>query len=537
MTATTWRELPAAVRSQVAVARRWGFWGTLAAAFVAIGAVATVQRFALGLGRTTNLTDHFPWGLWIGLDFLGIGLAAAGFTIVASVHIFHVHRFEPIVRPALLTAFIGYVLVMVVLVVDLGRPDRFWHALFMWNPHSVMFEITWCLILYSTVLAFEFAPVALQRFGITAPLPLLRKIALPFILAGVVLSTLHQSSFGSLYLIVPGRLHPLWYSPLLPVLFFMSCLAAGLSTVVFLCLHVTRYGRRRLPVAVLPDLAKVVAVVLALYGLVRLQDLADRGVLRAGTLGSYEGLMFAGEFLIGVVAPLAVLALPRARRQRAGLYAASTLVLMGFAANRMNTVVTGLESWPHTTYFPSWQEIAISLGIAALGCTLFALAARYFGVIPEGADDPGQGSAEQAALPAGLPLPRRRHFALLALIPTALLVASLYATSVLEETAETGQSPPPPAPPVDLARGLAAFEFPRDVTFERGDGSPGAVTFRHLSHVDARAPECASCHAAGFSLLGRERGGPAPAAGVMHDDRQCGRCHDAAQDCGFCHAG
>ena len=532
MTATAWSEVPAAVRSQVAAARRWGFWGVLAAALMAIGAVATVQRFALGLGRTTNLTDHFPWGLWIGLDFLGIGLAAAGFTIVATVHIFHVHRFEPIVRPALLTAFIGYVLVMLVLVVDLGRPDRFWHALFMWNPHSVMFEITWCLILYSTVLAFEFAPVVLQRFGITAPLPLLRRIALPFILAGIVLSTLHQSSFGSLYLIVPGRLHPLWYSPLLPVLFFLSCLAAGLSTIVFLCLRVTRFARRRLPAEVLPDLGKVIAVVLALFGLVRLQDLGDRGVLRAGTLGSYEGLMFAGEFLFGVIVPLAVLLIPRARRSRAGLYAASMLVLIGFAANRMNTVVTGLESWPRTTYFPSWQEIAISLGIAALGFTLFGLAARFFGVIPAGAEAP-----DEAGSPAGLPLPRQRHFALLALIPTALFVASLYATNVLEESVRAQQGPVPPPPKVDLARGLAAFQFPADITFDRGEGSPGTVTFRHLSHVDAAAPECASCHAAGFSILGRKEGGKKPAAGVMHDGERCGRCHDAGQDCGFCHTG
>ena len=532
MTATTWREVPAAVRSQVAVARRWGFWGVLAAALMAIGAVATVQRFALGLGRTTNLTDHFPWGLWIGLDFLGIGLAAAGFTIVATVHIVHVHRFEPIVRPALLTAFIGYVLVMLVLVVDLGRPDRFWHALFMWNPHSVMFEITWCLILYSTVLAFEFAPVALQRFGITAPLPLLRRIALPFILAGIVLSTLHQSSFGSLYLIVPGRLHPLWYSPLLPVLFFLSCLAAGLSTIVFLCLRVTRFARRRLPAEVLPDLGKVIAVVLALFGLVRLQDLGDRGVLRAGTLGSYEGLMFAGEFLFGVIVPLAVLLIPRARASRAGLYAASMLVLIGFAANRMNTVVTGLETWPHTTYFPSWQEIAISLGIAALGFTLFGLAARFFGVIPAGAEAPAEAGAH-----AGLPLPGQRHFALLALIPTALFVASLYATNVLEETALARQAPAPPPPKVDLSRGLAAFRFPADVTFERGEGSPGTVTFRHLSHVDAGSPECASCHTAGFSLLGGgERAKKSP-TGVMHDGAHCGRCHDAGQDCGSCHGG
>jgi c(7)-type cytochrome triheme protein len=153
-------------------------------------------------------------------------------------------------------------------------------------------------------------------------------------------------------------------------------------------------------------------------------------------------------------------------------------------------------------------------------------------VIPAGAEPPGE--IDPAA---GLPLPRRRHFALLALIPTALLVASLYATNLLEQDALARQAPVPPPPRVDLARGLAAFSCPSDVNFARGDGSPGAVTFRHLSHVDAAAPECASCHAAGFSLLDRPAGERRPAAGTMHDDGHCGRCHDAGQDCSFCHAG
>ena len=123
---------------------RLTLWGAVSGALVVLGLVAAVQRFRLGLGATTNLSDRFPWGFWIGFDFLGIGMAAAGFTIVATVHLLHIERFEPIVRPALLTAFLGYMLVVLVLVVDLGRWDRFWHPLVMWNPHSVMFEI--CLL-------------------------------------------------------------------------------------------------------------------------------------------------------------------------------------------------------------------------------------------------------------------------------------------------------------------------------------------------------------------------------------------------------
>ena len=115
-------------------------------------------------------------------------------------------------RPALLTAFIGYLLVVLVLIIDLGRPDHFWHPLVMWNPHSVMCEISWCLMLYTTVLSLEFAPIILEKFRIHSPIKWIHAVSLPFMIFGVLLSTLHQSSFGSLYLIVPNRLHALWYT-------------------------------------------------------------------------------------------------------------------------------------------------------------------------------------------------------------------------------------------------------------------------------------------------------------------------------------
>ena len=153
-----------------------------------------------GWARSTNLSDQFPWGLWIGFDVLcGVGLAAGGFTLVAVVHIFNIERFKPILRPAILTAFLGYVLVIVALMFDLGRPDRIWHPLVMWNPHSVMFEVAWCVMLYTTVLALEFVPAVFERLGWKAPLNVLRAISIPLVILGVILSTLHQSSLGSLY--------------------------------------------------------------------------------------------------------------------------------------------------------------------------------------------------------------------------------------------------------------------------------------------------------------------------------------------------
>ncbi len=352
-------------------------WRVIATLLITAGVLAGVARFTLGLGATTNLSDQFPWGLWIGFDFLGIGLAAAGFTIVAAVHLFHAKEYEPIVRPALLTAFIGYLLVVLVLVIDLGRPDHFWHPLVMWNPHSVMFEITWCVILYTTVLSIEFAPIVLEKFKMHAPIKLIHTFSLPFMILGVLLSTLHQSSFGSLYLIVPNRLHALWYSPLLPVLFFISCIASGISMIILETLILSRKGRTIIPTRLRANLAKIIAVALAVYLVVRIQDMLSRGAYRDMTTLTYHSIAFYTEILIGFVIPLVLLMFDRIRSSRRGLYYSTLMVLVGFAANRMNTAITGLESWPTRTYFPSVLEVLITLGIAAIGFSAFTLLARY----------------------------------------------------------------------------------------------------------------------------------------------------------------
>ncbi len=352
-------------------------WRVIATILITAGVIAAIARFTLGLGATTHLSDVFPWGLWIGFDFLGIGLAAAGFTIVAAVHLFHATEYEPIVRPAILTAFIGYLLVVLVLVIDLGRPEHFWHPLVMWNPHSVMFEITWCVILYTTVLSLEFAPIVLEKFHMHAPIRWIHTFSLPFMILGVLLSTLHQSSFGSLYLIVPNRLHALWYTPLLPILFFVSCIASGISMVLIETLILSRNGRTLLSTALRANLAKITAVALAVYMVVRFQDMLTHGAYRAMTTLTYHSIAFWAEILIGFVIPFILLLFDRIRTSRRGLYVASLMVLAGFALNRMNTAITGLEDWPARTYFPSVIEVLITVGIAAIGFTAFTLIARF----------------------------------------------------------------------------------------------------------------------------------------------------------------
>src|SRR6201986_2352995 len=179
------------------------FWKLVFVALVAAGFYATILRFGEGLGRSTNLSDQFPWGIWISFDVLcGVMLAAGGFTLTAAVHIFNIKRLRPIVRPTILTAFLGYVLVSVALLFDLGRPYNIWHPLIMRNPHSVMFEVAYCVMLYTTVLALEFAPVVLEHFKLYKPLAILSKISIVVVICGVILSTLHQSSLGTVYLIM-----------------------------------------------------------------------------------------------------------------------------------------------------------------------------------------------------------------------------------------------------------------------------------------------------------------------------------------------
>src|SRR3972149_3868963 len=205
---------------------------TLLWMLVLAGAVLAAVRFIRGLGAVTNLSDQFPWGVWIGFDVMvGVALAAGAFTVNATVHVFHLDRYRPLLRPAVLTGFLGYLMVIIALLVDLGRPWNIWHPIVMWNPHSVMFEVAWCVMLYTAVLALEFGQAVLERLGRWRLLQIARLSITPLAVAAVILSPLPQSSLGSLFLIAPGKLHPLWYTPLLPFLFFVSALAVGLAMV------------------------------------------------------------------------------------------------------------------------------------------------------------------------------------------------------------------------------------------------------------------------------------------------------------------
>ena len=378
---------------------RPGFWGVVWILVVAAFLVATVMRFSHGLGAATNLSDRFPWGLWIGFDILcGVGLAAGGFTLMAIVHLFNIRRFEPIVRPAVLTAFLGYLLVIFGLLYDLGQPWRIWHALVYWNPHSVLFEVAWCVMLYTTVLALEFAPVVFERLRLEGPRRVLHAISTPLVIAGVVLSTLHQSSLGSLYLIVPGKLHPFWYSPMLPVLFYLSAVGAGIGMVILESALSGRAFGHRLEMALLEPLGRGMVVVLAIYGIVKFQTLSRAGALSQLLLPTYESRMFLAEFGLGVVLPVLLLAFPAVRCSQRGLVGGALLAVLGFVLNRLNVSITGLEGAAGVRYLPTWMEVAVSAGLVALGFAAFVLAVRYLPIFPRHGRAPGVEDARPAGV-------------------------------------------------------------------------------------------------------------------------------------------
>jgi len=363
---------------------RFTFWKLIFLVLMAGGLYATFIRFTQGLGASTNLNDQFPWGIWISFDVLcGVMLAAGGFTLTAAVHIFNIKRLHSIIRPTILTAFLGYILVSAALMFDLGKPYNIWHPLIMRNPHSVMFEVAYCVMLYTSVLALEFSPIVLERFGLQKPLKVVRAILIPLVIFGVILSTLHQSSLGTLYLIVPEKLHPLWYTPLLPVFFFLSAIAVGLAMTIFESSMSAKHFGLQLELPVLQELGRVLVVVLGIYAILRFEDLANRGALKLATQPGYEMYLFWLEIFLGIIAPLALLLQPRIRSSPNGLYLAAVLALLGFITNRMNVSITAFEGSTGVHYFPKWTELAVTGMIIAAGFGLFGVAVKYLPIFPK----------------------------------------------------------------------------------------------------------------------------------------------------------
>jgi Ni/Fe-hydrogenase subunit HybB-like protein len=357
------------------------------ACLAVVGVAAGVARLFLGLGATTGLTDSTSWGIWIGFDFSLIAISGAAFTLAAAVHVLHIESLKPALRPALFTGLLGYVAVLVILLLDLGRPDRFYSFLINWNFHSPLFEISWCVLLYSTVLMLEVSPDAFTWLGWERPKLWVGWIMAPVTIVGVTLSTLHQSTLGTLYLNMPHRLHPLWYSPLLPVLFFTSAVMVGFaSTTIAYRLAVRIKGAQEQP-SVLNALGKGMLGAGAVYLALRLVAMAWTGQI--GRLASEPAMaaLLLLELGVGVLLPLALLWRPGVRTSSAAMWWLPAAMILGVGMNRFtSTIYAQTAPLGPSVYAPHLFEWLTTIGIIAAAALAWYLAVRFLVSFEPGRD-------------------------------------------------------------------------------------------------------------------------------------------------------
>ncbi len=489
-------------------------------ALVGVLVAVTIVRFAYGLGAVTNLSDATPWGLWIGFDVMsGVALAAGGFVLAATVYIFGLERYRPFVRPAVLTALLGYAAVAVGLLYDLGLPWRIWHPAVYWQHRSVLFEVGMCVMLYLTVLTLEFAPAILEHplFSarpFQAVLKALKKATIPLVIAGIVLSTLHQSSLGSLFLITPYRLHPLWYSHIIYLLFFVSAVGLGLMTVVMESLFSARFLGHRVHVRELSGLGVAASVVLWIYVALRVGDLALRGVLGMAFDGSRHADLFVFEIAVSAVIPATLLLFRRVRSSLGGLALCSALTVSGMILYRLDVSIIAFARPRAFGYFPSWEEFAVSIGIVSAFALVFIFFAEHLRVYDDVSKKSGAGegtSYDPATLHQLLPRPLAAPGRYTAVALTGFVVALFFLP--------TGGQPPRRTPThaarsvegdvLDHGPGEARTLFLAAATdsgvpgghLERlllidGDRNGNAVLFDHEDHIARLGADtsCALCH-------------------------------------------
>ena len=458
----------------------------------AFGAVAIVARLFGGLGAVTDLSDAMPWGLWKILNMVaGVALATCGFTMAAIVYVFHRKHYRPLLKPAILLACLGYGASCFALFLDIGLPHAIWKPMVYWNHHSFLFEVAWCVMLYFTITLFETAPVVLERSPLRWIAGLIHKVTIPLVIVGITLSTLHHTSLGSLFLVMPARLHPLWFTNWIPVLFFFSAVGAGLQTLVLVVLAYRWFYGREVKLDLVSGLAKGSAVVLGIYFVLKLADLALRGQFHLLTSGEWESGWFIAELLLGALIPVAILAFRSARRSPVGLALAALSAVSGLVLNRLNVGIMGLLGTADVSYFPTFAEICLSVGIIAMAGLVFVYLIEYFPVFEDQpardlvpADAP---SGEFAVLGRGwaIPLITARARASFLFVVAASLAMGLFAGNALRGIERT---PAPVEPPlgVDEARHVLLLD---------GNRNMQAVAFDHRSHqLRLKDRDCGRCH-------------------------------------------
>ncbi|ADJ25762.1 Polysulphide reductase NrfD [Dehalogenimonas lykanthroporepellens BL-DC-9] len=345
---------------------------------LALGALAVAAgKFIFGMHAVDNLSNDWPWGIWVSFNVMGgVALSAGGFVTAGLVYIFRIKKYWPVIRPAVFTAFIGYVIAGAGIAIDIGRTPRIVHPLWMWQPESVMFEVAVCMTVYTAVLFLEFSPLIAERFQMRKVLKFLHAIMIPLVILGITLSFMHQSSLGAVHLIMPHLMHPLWYSEWMGYMFFVSAMALGLCVVIIESTVSSKVFKKGLRLDLLGGLGKGAGWILLVYLGFRIWDLNTTGHLNSFTTSDAFGWLFAVEIgLLGLA--MLMLFLPGVRRSSGWLFTASLLVLVGVVLNRMNTDLIAMAVSRTTAYIPAWTEVLFSIGLVAGAMFIFRVVAKY----------------------------------------------------------------------------------------------------------------------------------------------------------------
>lgn len=360
----------------------------------AVCAVFLAYRFAAGLGASTAMNDGYPWGIWIAFDVVvGTALGCGGYALALLVYVLNKGEYHPLVRPAILTSALGYTMASVSIHVDLGRPWLIWRIptfSWHWNLDSALLEVALCVMLYVAVLWVELSPAFMEKWrqgsdgflkrSSEKAYPVVQK-ALPWIIAlGLLLPTMHQSSLGTVMLLTGPKLHPLWNTPLLPLLFLVSCLGMGFAVVVFESELAAGFLHRKRETEMLGKMAWVMVPVLSVFTLVRLLDLGARG--RLGALATFD--LYTAMFLLETVlflAPVFMLLSERSRRDPGNVFRAAMLMIAAGTLYRLDTYLVAFRPGSHFSYFPSFPEIMVTVGIVAAEVILYVVIVKYFPIL------------------------------------------------------------------------------------------------------------------------------------------------------------
>ena len=357
----------------------WLLWGLVLAAVV-----TTIIRFATGIATIANVNQAYPWGWWVGFDMLTrIALGGVGFTMAAAGEIFDIRGFRHVVRAALLVGLLFYLTYAAVLIVELGRPWMIWWVFLSWAPTSAMYEVALCAVAYTTVLILEFSPLVLAKLGRTVTVRRINAVYMLIVITGISLSSLHQSSLGTLLMLLPTKVNPLWHSELLPVFFLFSAIMAGPAVMLVEHTVATHFLRRQPRMNVLISLGRGLTVLIVLYLALRLGDVLYRGVADQALSFGFEARWFWLEIVIGLLAPLALLLTPDIEQRKWRLCAAGACVVIGVVLNRLNAAVITMKVHSWETYHPAITEVLISVGALAAMVLGYAYLVRWLPIHTE----------------------------------------------------------------------------------------------------------------------------------------------------------